>query len=1129
MGSQLAELGRITESTWASRFDMGLPGAWGGITRSFDWLVIHGLSLFGGSLVAKWLPWVYAVIGAVGFFRLGQRIGLKVVPAILLALLTQFNPRIYSELISGHHFQLGFAYSLWPWALLCALYAWTTPGWRAWAKGSLAAALLLSLACAASPMAIALTGLIFGLFGLFHLRTYPLRVLLSGVLVLLVLIGTNAHWLGPAYLLSQTSQAGFKFNESSGSENVARFTSLFENYSAPMPSALLGHLGEVSAATEYVYPAPGIAWILSASVLLVLAGVSFFSSLPWRYRGFALSALILGVLLFAGAHTPLGRWIYLSVLLKVKVVFFLMSRTGRWLMLYYLGLSLASAMGLQYLTGRFPRAAKPLFAGLGLVLSIYLYPFWSGQLLEPKNNSSQTLSWMAQEITPVEAEVVDRVAANTDPSARVAILPSGIGPFGPIPLPAKDSLARNALLFGRDAVMAQPHTGSPWTQYLVSLAYRDRPYTDHFGALLGITAVQSIFLSAQEPQYSYFDFGHLHTPDWATETLYAVDDELNSLLTAQQDLKQIFDRPPVLGYQNQSYLPRVRLRQKALLAGGGLSALTALSNWKPEWIGQPTFFADQINPAQAAASSPHWAALINYGETPVELLQPWLDEAELLLPKAERGSGWSSAAAQWTEAAWLGDGGRNPHMLIGQAGAEYAFEFDCPECRIFMIYGALEDASFVVHNPESADRVVQSSQEGWAVLELAPTDQSLKVLSGSLVLKAWVAVSRPRYDALKAQLGQKFAQRVWLNEAENLAYQGKTLVTQQKIDLTQLVYQGQGDLRLIPWGGASDVGLGASDGTMAWQMEMERPWNNCILESYPRLFNDLEKTSFIALEVSSDGRNFQPLYRIESDGSGAWSGVYSTRRQDSFACPTQKVWFKATFKQSEFWSFFSGVNRPMTLRQDGYDGIVRSNGHAVSLPVKLQLQPFLPGTYRLGLKVMGQPGQTVGVDLLNGRVSRTLSKAGGEWLDYGPVSLEQPLDILVLGGPRDEVDLVALSNLTTQPEVDSDAVAFERLGSAEYKVAIQEPGILVFAESFNPLWALVNEQHTLTPLPVYGGLQAYRVGPNEIGSYRLQYQLQPLRRDLEKLTLFIFVGIIVLLGLILGWERLYSKTPSEKL
>ncbi|KHK00794.1 hypothetical protein [Desulfovibrio sp. TomC] len=1118
---EMRQVADISKHAWASKYDMGAPGAFSGITRWFD-LVTRDLgSHIGGPVIVRWEGPVYAVVGAGGIVALCRLLGLGLLPSVLAAMLYAFNPRQFSMTVAGHVEESGFVLALVPWVLALLSGAGGAASLRRFFALTLTAGLLGGLACSASPFGI----VFYGSFTFFlalgeTIARRSARPALAFALAGFVALFLHLHWLVPA-ASSIIHAADFKHHQTKEEIND-HYQGIYRRYSAPLRQAMLGHTDNYGMGTEYAYPVTlkdNPEWVAAALALLGLALVGLAYKGPNRgLKYFAGFCLLAGFICMAGNKTLAGAVFYEKFLNRVPILFFQMARPARWLPVYYAGLSLLAGLGLAQLLryGRQSprgRAAAAVFAAGAL--AVYLHPYWTGQLTRPQNATSQTMALMPQPLSPAEGRL-SKFFTNDPEDYRVTVWPTIAGPTGDVPDPPDNGLTRNFALLGKDAIMGPTYIGEPYSLYLLGLLHRPWPVTDAFGRLLGLAAVKRVIYNQTNPYLSYSPFGWMPTTKRGPETLFDPGDLIGPFIAAQQDLTpdpELAASPEAV-LRNTDFLPRLRLAKKARLAAGGFPLLLALANsTRPQAADVALLFGADATEAELAGLGPGFGGVTLSGRGGPELLLPFLP-ADAYLPAAEAVA--EGAFGPLTPRA-LDDprhGGspldKSAKVSEGPGTVRFAL-IGHGSWRLFLRAGSesyagpatvrLDDAPVAEIAAGPLGRGLDWIDCGTATFEPGPPHALEVAIPGrGVVVSGLLAVPEDAYDAAVARVAVVAGGDVRLAaEAEEAAVSPVSPMAPELF--VPLLAQGapvtatseNARIDLADPRGAGVVAVeGDSPGEAVYTVNFPEPVASLTLESYPRLFGDKVVTSYVAASVSVDGGPSRLLYRVEGTHNDRWEDVYKRKVVSEIAGPAQSVTIRFAMRQAQLASQVNSPNQPMRLvaHTPVPGGAVLSFGAAARLPARLELAVPQPGTYQTVVRLVGKAGEQVA--LADGR-RLTLARDGMNAVDAGPVSPDAAgLVHLALDGPVDVAcDAVELSTPAAAIGAGpaSPAVAYTRQNAGRYQLALPAGGgYLVFSEAFHPGWQLTVGGKVLEPVKGLGFLNVYALPPGASGPAELLYR-----------------------------------------
>ncbi|GFK94715.1 hypothetical protein NNJEOMEG_02562 [Fundidesulfovibrio magnetotacticus] len=1136
---EIRAYGSISRQAWSPLFEMGSPGTFNGISRAFDLIMRESLAFLGGPLLARWHFLLYALAGAAGWWLLCRRMGLGRWPALAACLLSQFNPRTYSLAVSGHGFEVGFSLALAPWAVFCADKARSARG-AAFAAWSLACGMTAALAFSGSPMGLALTAAFLGLWlaGSLAVTCRP-RPLAALALAGAVIVATQAHWVLP---MAGLGSAGAKYNQSFD-DVKAHYLHLYKDFSSPPRQALLGHTDNLGMGTEQAYPVEGPYapwWEASATALLAFAllGLTARARAP-SLKWFAAVCLLTGFWMTAGANTLPGRVLYEGLLARVQMVFFLMARPMRWLSLYQAGLAVLVGLGLQAVADRgfwrLHRWPAPLAGALCLLaLAGYLWPWWSGALAVPRNETTQTMALMPQPLPESERKLAAKIAA--DPGDwRLTVFPTVSGPTGDVPAPPATSLTRNFGMLGKDSLVGPAFVGQPFGRFLLSLAHRPYPWTDAYGRLLGLGAVRRVFLDRNVPHLSYDDFGWMPRVKRGSETLADPGDSLERFLAAQRDLSPDPDwsAPPFLTLDNRDYLPRLRFVRSSLLAAGGLPLLAALAETPGNLFADAALFSGTDLDAAQAEALPGKAGLAVLGDGWPELLLPWLD-AQAWKPASAGSSpapgGWTRLDERWRLAPWLDASPLDRAALLALGPAALEIPLDGRGAhRILARVAALPDG----HAPgaELDGRLLVSPGDpepldrGWRWLDLG-----VHQLGGSSVLRlaargpgalvaGVLATPEESFETARRALDQAFPPDgpvLAAVQAEACALPGGApyapLLEAPLLGSWPGLHREMEGLRTEGFDGTGAGTLAAEGshvGRALFRLDLPREISGFTLWCSPRLFGDTDGLAFAAAEWSPDGVSWRPLFEIAGRADGRWEDVYGRVLGLRVEEPLRALHLRFTLRQAQLNSLGNAPNRPMRLALEPAAplGGAPSMGQAVELPARFETRPPRPGRYAVQ--------------------ARLLTPDGPRWADLGQRETGADGTLDLSGGPPGMAcDLFLLRSGTPPDPAAPLPLETRRLNPTRYEASGIPPGggLLLFSESWHPGWRAGEAK----PLRAYGFMNAFALPPGGPESVVVDFAPQRLRDLGDRVSAAAWIASGAACLLLAGWSVFSSRRKQGR-
>lgn len=1135
---EMRQVADISKHAWASKYDMGAPGAFSGITRWFDIVTRDLGSHIGGPVIVRWEGPVYAVAGAGGVIALCRLMGLGLLPAALAAMLYAFNPRQFSMAVAGHVEESGFALAIVPWVLVLLSRAAATPSLRRFFALTLTAGLLGGLACSASPFGI----VFYGSFTFFlalgeTIARRSARPALAFALAGFVALFLHLHWLAPA-ASSIIHAADFKHHQTKEEIND-HYQGIYRRYSAPPRQAMVGHTDNYGMGTEYAYPVnfkDNPEWVAAALALLGLALTGLAYKGPNRgIKYFAGFCLLAGFVCMAGNKTLAGAVFYEKFLNRVPILFFQMARPARWLPVYYAGLSLLAGLGLAQLLhyGRHSprgRAAAAVFAAG--VLAVYLHPYWTGQLTRPQNATSQTMAMTPQPLSPAEG-ALSRFFTNDPEDYRVTVWPTIAGPTGDVPDPPDNGLTRNFALLGKDGIIGPTYIGEPYSMYLLGLLHRPWPVTDAFGRLLGLAAVKRVVYNQTNPYLSYSPFGWMPTTKRGPETLFDPGDLFGPFIAAQRDLVVDPDlaAPPEAVLRNTDFLPRLRLARQARLAAGGFPLLLSLANGShPAFADEALIFGADATAAELADLGPGFAGVTVAGRGGPELTLPYLP-ADAYVPTARavvEGT-FGSLASRALDDPRYGGSVLDKSAKVSDGPGVVRFPLiGHGSWRIFLRAGAeafagtagvsLDGAPIGEINAGPLGRGLDWIDCGTATFEPGPPHELEIAIPGrGVIVSGMLAVPEEAYEeALTHVAAASQGDARIVAEAEEVAA-GPVVPMAPKLFVPLLAAGAEvtttsenARIDLSDPRGAGVVAVeGDSPGEVVCTVRFPEPVASATLESYPRLFGDKAATAYVAASVSVDGGPFTLLYRVEGGSDDRWEDVYKRRVVSGIKGPATTVTIRFAMRQAQLTSQVNSPNQPMRLVADtpAPGGAVLSFGAAARLPVRLELPVPLDGSYQARLRLVGRAGQSL--TLPDGR-RHVLARDGVNFVEAGPIRADATGRVrLGLDGPASlACDAVELATRDVPAAAAPPAVAYTRQNAGRYRLTLPDTGgYLVFSEAYHPGWRLTVGGKALTPAKGLGFINIYALPPGASGPAELLYRDEAIMARLVPVMNAAWIGL----------------------
>lgn len=1135
---EIRRLATISHYGWNPLFDLGTPGAFGGINRWFDDVVRSALAPLGGPFLAKWLGPAYAVVGGGGILALCLTAGLGPWAAGLAAMVYAFNPRQYSLAVSGHIQETGFALAMLPWLVWLLWRAVTAGRPRRLAGYALAAGLLGALVCSASPFGIVFYAAFTGLFTLaLALSRRDWRPVLAFALAGAVVVVLHLHWIIPAAQSMVAGNAAVKFHQTTEGMRD-NYVGMYRHFSTPLRQAMLGHTDNYGMGTEYAYPVnfkQNPLWVAAAAGLLALAllGLAY----KGRARGikwFAAGCLLTGFVCMAGANTLAGAVFYEKFLARVPMVFYLMARPARWLPLYFTGLSVLAAMGLTVIArrgvwrgGHGVDAAAGVFA-LGC-LTVYLAPYWNGSLAVPQNATTQTMALMPQPVSPAEGALVRAFAA--DPADyRVTVWPTIAGPTGDVPEPPRNAVTRNFALLGKDAVMGPTFIGEPFTRYLLTVLMRPWPATDRFGRLLGLAAVRRVIYDPDQPYLSYGSFGWMPTTKRGPETLFDPGNILAAFVAAQRDLSPDpgLAAPPLDVLANADFLPRLRLTGPGRLAAGGFPLLLSLANGPAgDGLDRALYFGADLDRAGVdRLGGGHLAGVVSAAGDWPELLLPFLpDTAFQTAAQAGLTGRFDNLSGKLLDDIRLGgsalDGGGK--VSAGPGRLEFPL-VGHDSWRLYVRLGAAPRAGRAVVSLDGAPiahldagalgRGLTWIDCGTATFEPGPPHALTVDAPGrGIVVSGLLAVPEDAFEAARERMLAVADGRVRLVAEAEEAQAGPVSPMTPRLAVPLLAAGGAGvaidsrgaSLRgLDPMGGGTVAVEGDTPGVVTFSVQFPVPAAGVTLETYPRLFGDKTSPSYVRAEASVDGGPFRSLFVLTGKPDGRWEDVYGRHERCRLPGPVSRLTVRFAMRQAQLVSQANAPNTPMRLVADTPvpGGATLSFGAAARLPAVFALDAPMPGEYAARLRLIGPAGATVG---LPDGSCRTFAADGALEVADLPVATDASgrVRLRLDGPPEAACDRIELTRGARPSSPTPPDLPYTRVNPGRYAFDLPKDGggrTLVFAESFHPGWRLRVGGRDIAPLRGLGFLNAFPLPAEAHGPATLVFREEAVMARLVPVT-----------------------------
>lgn len=1132
---QLKNLAEFSESTWWSNVDMGTQGVWSGMTRYFDLIILNGLSFLGGKFLSKFLYLLYALIGGVGFWRICKELGWGIYTTLIVILISQFNPRAYSLAVSGHLVQQGFAYSLIPWVLFFIYKGVKGASFWKITANIIYAGIIGVLICSTSPISISFFIVFIALFLIAcSLGKYWWKVFLHIATISIIVIILHLFWLVPAFVITKDVEASFKYGRTA-EEAISEFTHAYHVFSPYFLNSIIGHTHINDMGREYAYPVIGRMewlWKSAAYLLLIIAIFGFFFKTKYRvWKIFSILTILTGIVLFAGDKVFVSRFFYEQVLIKIKIIFFLMSRTSRWLFIYFTGFALMLGFAIDRLYKN-----KIVKHSLVLILAIYWFPYWSGSITRPKNDTSQTLALMPQVISDEEEKVVEQIAKEKG-DHRVVILPTIAGPSGYIPEPPKSTYARNFSLFGKDTVIGPAFMGEPFSKYLLNLLHRECSYTDSIGRLLGLSAVKRILYAKNEKYYTYNDFGYMLHPNNSRETLFEPDNALERFIQDQSDLicedspEWRFDQVNI--YRNTDYLPRIRMVDNAYYTSGGVSLLLSLSEMQYNFFSQNAlFFAVDMDSESMVRLKQFWKGVVIYNNSWPELLMPFISEDYWHLASSNAiPDGWDHMKDVWHKELWFNSSVINNNGLISKEKTELIFSLTGNgKRRMFVCYGRRLNGGgidFYLNDKNiGSDMDIEDKIRGvmWRDLgeiEFKDSNNNLRieVSDKGVIIFGVLSIPSNIFNTAMEDFEEMFLDKkdiYLIAEAEAVA-ENKASVRGNRLIVPLL--RDQKDRVKITMINTKDVPFdkeenriisveGDQIGEVIFEASFGENVKRCRLECYPGGHD------FINAYFSKDGINYSLIFEYRCNRND----IYAWRQEAIFDYDGDKIYIKFVMSPgTHLASLSSGLNVPMRIIGEVKDvgGAIKSWGQAVNLPCNLNFYIPKAGKYHMMARMIGGKGEELKISIHDEEKTFRLNEDGATWVDMGDFDLDiqGPLKIKLAGSNTILCDLFIMESSQLNDKENEIGLSYNRVNPAKYDIEVRDnvPALLLFAEAYHQKWYFEIDGEIHEPIRSFGFMNAYPIDGIRDNHGSLYFKYQPIREYYWRISLLGWWTLIVFL------------------
>ncbi len=624
----------------------------------YYWLLVAPFGFFGGAVLVKVALVFLLLLAGISMLVLCRRLGFNLYLSLIPSVFYMFSPVMYSRIIAGHP-PIAFGYALLP---LFATFLLKSFDYHRFRQIHIILAGILFSLVSGHPMLMGCVFVVLSLFSLIEFfstdkKLYVFRVFLTilGIFVLL-----HSFWLIPfaiKYIQGEQIAHGgmtYALGKISLQAESPLMMAYLRSCSIP-PIDSLRLLARQGMDVEFVFPTKGMPPFLWALVSFSIPVLVFFTLFlkrkerDKRYFSFILLAL-LGITLVSGVKTPIGSFIYYQILYRLGWVFAEFSNANRWNPLI--------ALAYAPLLGYFFQWAfrKPLRKGIIILsliaVSLYLYPFWSGNLSRRVLPGSQPHSLLVTEINPQDKEVYDFLK-NDPEDFRVSYLPpAGLSYVG-VP---KLSYEWTSLYSPKPEFMAHSYAGEPFSQFCVTTLFQRRLKSQYLGKLLGLASVKYIVFPKYDVYYLYQPIDRLEFAG-LREAAYLSENRLENTLKFQKDIlksAKLKHLDTIELFENENWLPHIYPLSDLALASGDFSTLVSASFL-------PSLKFDQtgliFSSPLTKEENQEWQPLVNryvfYNNNYLDFLLPFLPEQYKIYPgyfvpgETDANMGWVNLGFWW--------------------------------------------------------------------------------------------------------------------------------------------------------------------------------------------------------------------------------------------------------------------------------------------------------------------------------------------------------------------------------------------------------------------------------------------------------------------------------------------------
>lgn len=527
----------------------------------YYWLLVAPLGFFGGVVLEKVALVFLLILAGLSMLALCRRLGFNLYLSLIPSVFYMFSPVMYSRIVAGH-LPIAFGYALMPLFVAFLLKSFDSHRFRY--SNIIIAGILFSLV-SEHPMLMGCAFMVLLLLSLIEFfstdkKLYVFRVFLTilGIFILL-----HSFWLISFVVKciqgEQITHGGLAYalGKISLQTELALRMSLLRSCSIPLIDSLR-LLARRGMDVEFVFSTkgmPSFLWALVSFSIPVLVFSTLFlerKDKDRRYFSFIILAL-LGITLVSGVKTPIGSFIYYQIWYRLGWIFGEFSNANRWNPL--IALAYASLLGYFFQWAFEKPWRKGIIILFLIAVSLYLYPFWSGNLSRRVILGSQPLSLLVTEINPQDKEVYDFLKNNPE-DFRVSYLPpAGLSYVG-IP---KLSYEWTSIYSPKPEFMAHSYAGEPFSQFCVTTLFQRKLKSQYLGKLLGLASVKYIIFPKYDVYYLYQPIDRLEFAG-LREAAYLSENRIENTLKFQRDIlksSKLKHLDTIELYENENWLPHI--------------------------------------------------------------------------------------------------------------------------------------------------------------------------------------------------------------------------------------------------------------------------------------------------------------------------------------------------------------------------------------------------------------------------------------------------------------------------------------------------------------------------------------------------------------------------------------------